>query len=74
MVSSPYDLSRVKWEIQNNDILAVDLSPIMIETEQGKLQYRKYQELLFNESKPARTQLIDGYTKLLTEGFGMQVE
>ncbi len=74
MVSSPYDLSNVKWEIQNNDILAVDLSPIMIETEQGKLQYRKYQEILFNESKPARARLIDGYTKLLTEGFGMQVE
>ncbi|MEX2364244.1 MAG: 3-methyladenine DNA glycosylase, partial [Balneolaceae bacterium] len=55
MKASPYDLREQ------------GLKPIKIETEEGRIEYRKKQEEIFQKGIPVRERLIGEYRNLLKE-------
>ena len=55
MMASPYDL------------LDHGLEPIRIETEQGRKEYLKHQEAIFEKGKPVRYELVREITNLLSK-------
>jgi len=54
MRASPYDVASIADE-------RFDLSPVRIETEEGRREYQRQQAALASEAKPVRKRLIEAY-------------
>jgi hypothetical protein len=57
MQASPYDLSMY------------NLTPVCIETNEGRLEYEHRQRILSERARPLRKQLIEAYQKLFETIF-----
>ena len=58
VAASPYDASKF------------GIAPVAIETEAGRMEFRKRQVELMHRAEPVRTQLLSAYEKFLQHAFG----